>query len=137
VSSVIHRGSTFTFDDAFCRCDTLDTSGQFAKCPVCHPERYTDGVRLLAWLEGHDGRTDPAWLPAWRHVWTVAGSWLDPPPGGYPIPFVVRRIRADLASGDQDRIRPWLADPDATDGDRRMTAEATRAVLWDGTDPGE
>ena len=51
------------------------------------------------------------------------------------MPPTVRRIRADVESGDPDRVRRWLVDPDATDWDRRLNAEATRAVLWDGTDP--
>jgi hypothetical protein len=119
------------FDDSLCQCDTLDTTGQFAKCPLCHPERYTDPVRLLAWLDLRNGLRDARWLPGWRHVWSVASSWLDPPAGGYPMPARVRRILADLESKDPARVAGWCVEG----SDRpRLTGEATRAVLWDGTE---
>jgi hypothetical protein len=123
VAAVIHRGVTFTFDDAFCRCDTRDTAGQFAKCPVCHPERYTDPARLLAWLDATLDARD-----LWWHVYGVASSWLNPGPSeALPDPHG-RRILLDLASGDPDRIARWCipADPAAAP---RLTAEASRVFL--------
>lgn len=125
MAAVIHRGSTFTFDDAFCRCDTRDTAGQFAKCPICHPERYTDPGRLLAWL---GAVLDAGEMDLWWHVYGIASSWLDPSPTErLPDPHG-RRILEDLASGDPARIARWCIPPDPDDAPR-LTAEATRVVL--------
>ena len=126
MASTIFRGRRWDFDDALCRCQQGDTTGQFAKCPICHPERYADPDRLVAWLTAQSAAGH---FPAWWHVYDVARSWLDPPRGGEPLTPRQRRIVSDLASKDRDRYAEWIV-PDPDPGRApRLTAEASRARI--------
>jgi hypothetical protein len=126
MASLIHRGRRFDFDDALCPGhDTEDTLGQFAKCPICAPERYVDPDRLLDWLltaaaEGHFAR--------WHHVYEVAFSWLDPGPlERLPTPRQ-RMILSDLRGPEWWRhVKRY--DPEAPKREHILTVEASRAWL--------
>lgn len=118
VASVIHRGRRFDFDETHCHCDDTPVS---PKCPLCHPERFTDPERLLEWLVG-------AAYPAALAVYEIAFDWLDDDEQ-HRLTAEDLLLRDAWERNDETMLEAvWALEPDDGSRCRRLTSEATRRI---------